>query len=189
MSKCSTRAVLPRPVTMQNCSMPAARASSIAYWISGLSTIGSISLAIALVAGRNRVPRPATGRTALRKGLIIGDSSRKRDTVQLGRKQSWSSGRAGRCHAGDRAFKRGLRANASRTLTINGLHPRFARRHRRELGRRRGVYHASSTSRAWFIRAASQSEPPPSGWAPRINRLCAARISASLAPGASPSTW
>src|SRR5436305_113721 len=51
---------------MQNCSMPAAFASSIAYWISGLSTTGSISLAIVLVAGRNRVPSPATGRTALR---------------------------------------------------------------------------------------------------------------------------
>ena len=47
---------------MQNCSIPAARASSTAYWISGLSTTGSISLAVALVAGRNRVPRPATGR-------------------------------------------------------------------------------------------------------------------------------
>src|SRR6201994_1041424 len=74
MSKCSTRAVLPRPVTMQNCSMPAALASSIAYWISGLSTTGSISLAVALVAGRNRVPRPATGRTALRNGLITMNS-------------------------------------------------------------------------------------------------------------------
>ena len=41
-------------------------ASSTAYWISGLSTTGSISLGIALVAGRKRVPRPATGRTALR---------------------------------------------------------------------------------------------------------------------------
>src|SRR6185312_16098925 len=69
-SKCSTSAVLPRPVTMQNCSMPAARASSIAYWISGLSTTGSISLAVALVAGRKRVPSPATGNTALRNGLI-----------------------------------------------------------------------------------------------------------------------
>src|SRR5215472_8176692 len=74
MSKCSTSAVLPRPVTMQNCSIPAARASSIAYWISGLSTTGSISLAVALVAGRNRVPRPATGRTALRNGLITMSS-------------------------------------------------------------------------------------------------------------------
>src|SRR5262245_24003709 len=44
---------------------PAASASSAAYWISGLSTTGSISLGLALVAGRNRVPRPATGNTAV----------------------------------------------------------------------------------------------------------------------------
>ena len=71
-SKWSISAVLPRPLTRQNCSIPAARASSTAYWISGLSTTGSISLAIALVAGRNRVPSPATGRTALRSGLVTG---------------------------------------------------------------------------------------------------------------------
>ena len=45
---------------------PAARASSTAYWISGLSTTGSISFGLALVAGRKRVPRPATGNTAVR---------------------------------------------------------------------------------------------------------------------------
>jgi len=39
---------------------------STAYWISGLSTTGSISFGLALVAGRNRVPRPATGNTAVR---------------------------------------------------------------------------------------------------------------------------
>ena len=67
---------------MQNCSIPAARASSIAYWISGLSTTGSISLAIALVAGRKRVPRPATGSTALRNGFMGGFSPR--DDAALG---------------------------------------------------------------------------------------------------------
>ena len=46
-------------------SAPAASASSTAYWISGLSTIGNISFGLALVAGRNRVPRPATGKTAV----------------------------------------------------------------------------------------------------------------------------
>ena len=54
-----------------NSSMPAACASSTAYWISGLSTTGSISLGIALVAGRNRVPRPPTGKTALRTGRVM----------------------------------------------------------------------------------------------------------------------
>jgi hypothetical protein len=34
--------------------------------MSGLSTTGSISFGCALVAGRKRVPKPATGNTALR---------------------------------------------------------------------------------------------------------------------------
>ena len=46
-------------------SAPAIRASSAAYWISGLSTIGNISFGLALVAGKKRVPRPATGNTAV----------------------------------------------------------------------------------------------------------------------------
>src|SRR4030095_2526700 len=37
----------------------------------GLSTRGSISLGCALVAGRNRVPRPAAGKTALRILVIV----------------------------------------------------------------------------------------------------------------------
>ena len=49
-------------------SMPEAAASSIAYWMIGLSTRGSISFGCALVAGRKRVPRPAAGNTALRIG-------------------------------------------------------------------------------------------------------------------------
>src|SRR5277367_792225 len=39
--------------------------------MSGLSTSGSISLGCALVAGRNRVPSPAAGKTALRTFGII----------------------------------------------------------------------------------------------------------------------
>ena len=54
------------------------KASSTAYWMSGLSTTGSISLGLALVAGRKRVPRPATGNTAVRIGdlelVLIEDS-------------------------------------------------------------------------------------------------------------------
>ena len=46
--------------------MPARTASSTTYWMAGLSTTGSISLGWALVAGRNRVPSPAAGITALR---------------------------------------------------------------------------------------------------------------------------
>src|SRR5947209_17322744 len=51
---------------------PAATASSMTYWMIGLSTMGSISLGWALVAGRKRVPRPAAGNTALRTGLLMG---------------------------------------------------------------------------------------------------------------------
>src|SRR5689334_8251400 len=51
-------------VTMITCSMPAATASSTPYWMTGLSTSGSISLGCALVAGRKRVPQPAAGKTA-----------------------------------------------------------------------------------------------------------------------------
>src|SRR5688572_22508088 len=64
MSKWSSSAVLPRPVTKIICSIPASSASSTAYWMSGRSTTVSISLGTALVAGRKRVPRPATGKTA-----------------------------------------------------------------------------------------------------------------------------
>src|SRR3954453_16430353 len=64
--------LLLRPVTKMKCSMPAWRASSTTCWMTGLSTTGSISLGIALVAGRNRVPRPATGMTAL---LICTDNT------------------------------------------------------------------------------------------------------------------
>src|SRR5204863_1204437 len=53
-------------VTMMTCSIPAATASSTAYWMTGLSTSGSISLGCALVAGRKRVPQPAAGKTAFR---------------------------------------------------------------------------------------------------------------------------
>src|SRR5262245_48810287 len=45
---------------------PEAAASSITYWMMGLSTSGSISFGCALVAGRKRVPSPAAGKTALR---------------------------------------------------------------------------------------------------------------------------
>ena len=55
-----------RPVMNRTSSSPAATASSTTYWMAGLSTTGSISFGVALVAGRNRVPSPAAGITALR---------------------------------------------------------------------------------------------------------------------------
>ena len=47
-----------------NVSIPAAIASSAAYYMSGLSIIGRSSLGITFVAGKNLVPNPATGKTA-----------------------------------------------------------------------------------------------------------------------------
>src|SRR6188508_1968885 len=62
---------------MITCSMPAATASSTAYWMIGLSTSGSISLGCALVAGRNRVPQPAAGKTALRTRIEPRDGDQR----------------------------------------------------------------------------------------------------------------
>src|SRR5689334_19489027 len=52
-------------------STPDSTASSTPYWITGLSTRTSISFGWAFVAGRNRVPSPAAGRTALRTLLLM----------------------------------------------------------------------------------------------------------------------
>src|SRR5580658_31573 len=71
-------AFLRRPVMMMMFSIPEAIHSSTAYWISGLSTTGSISLGWALVAGKKRVPRPAAGSTALRTFRIGGVMSLRR---------------------------------------------------------------------------------------------------------------
>src|SRR5260221_14140869 len=56
--------LLLRPVMKTKCSMPASRASSTTIWMTGRSTMVSISFGTAFVAGRKRVPRPATGKTA-----------------------------------------------------------------------------------------------------------------------------
>ena len=59
-------------MTMMICSIPEATASSTAYWMIGRSTSGIISLGMALVAGRKRVPKPAAGRTAFLTRTVIG---------------------------------------------------------------------------------------------------------------------
>src|SRR5512133_519474 len=71
---------------------PAATASSTMYWIVGMSTIGRSSLGTALVAGRNRVPRPAAGITAFRIFVVAmagtlakGGRPADRDSVCRGR--------------------------------------------------------------------------------------------------------
>ncbi|MNN65057.1 hypothetical protein D3C81_1805340 [compost metagenome] len=56
MSKWSSSERLPRPVTMAISLSPASNASSTPYWINGVSTTGSISFGMDLVAGRKRVP-------------------------------------------------------------------------------------------------------------------------------------
>src|ERR1700748_1463972 len=66
--------------------MPEWRASSTPYWIRGLSTSGSISFGWALVAGRKRVPRPATGKTALRTMEVTGGVVAETDRQRMGRK-------------------------------------------------------------------------------------------------------
>ena len=71
LSKWSSITPLLRPVTNTKCSTPASRASSTTSWISGLSTTVNISLGMALVAGKKRVPRPATGKTAVLIGFGI----------------------------------------------------------------------------------------------------------------------
>ena len=63
-SKWSSMARLLRPVIMRMSSIPLTSASSTIYWIVGLSIMASISFGVALVAGKNRVPRPAAGITA-----------------------------------------------------------------------------------------------------------------------------
>src|SRR5215472_10654910 len=78
MSKWSSMALLPRPVTMTISSQPEASASSTPYWMTGLSTTGIISFGITFVAGRKRVPSPAAGKTALRTGLSGINASYKK---------------------------------------------------------------------------------------------------------------
>src|SRR3954471_13255721 len=68
------------------CSMPASLASSTTYWIKGLSTMVSISFGIALVAGRTRVPRPATGKTALRIFMGMWEALARVGTLSIARR-------------------------------------------------------------------------------------------------------
>src|SRR6185503_16067846 len=65
---------LARPVMKMRSVMPADTASSTAYWMRGLSTMGSISFGDALVAGRKRVPRPATGNMAFVIFIFVQES-------------------------------------------------------------------------------------------------------------------
>src|SRR5215204_5011847 len=71
-SRRSSSLLLPRFCRVDSSSNCLSKWSSITTsWMTGRSTTGSISLGMALVAGRNRVPRPATGKTALRIGFML----------------------------------------------------------------------------------------------------------------------
>src|SRR5438876_11513136 len=72
---------------------PAPTASSTPYWMIGLSTSGSISFGCALVAGRNRVPRPAAGTTALRIVPAMAPSYRIVASLRDATSQRWLRGR------------------------------------------------------------------------------------------------
>src|ERR1700688_2359470 len=52
--------------------------------MSGLSTTGSISLGLALVDGRKRVPRPATGNTAVRISVVAIIQRSRMRTISAG---------------------------------------------------------------------------------------------------------
>src|SRR3569623_345480 len=129
MSIWSTIVVLPRPVTNTICSIPASRASSTAYWISGRAMIGSISFGIALVAGRKRVPSPATGNTAFLIGLRLamravygaGRRAVNRQTLNGLTALPLPRFRLKRCHGQDR--------NRGRQAPFRH-HPRFRREER-----------------------------------------------------------
>ncbi len=65
-TKCATTPSLPSDVTMISRSAPASAASAATSSMPGVSTTGSNSFGTVLVAGRNRVPNPAAGTTAVR---------------------------------------------------------------------------------------------------------------------------
>ena len=70
-SKWSSIMPLPLLVIMRMSVMPELTASSTIYCIAGLSTMGSISFGMDLVAGRTLVPRPAAGITAFVTFIIF----------------------------------------------------------------------------------------------------------------------
>src|ERR1700733_14916448 len=133
---------LPRPVMKMRAVIPAPTASSTAYWMSGLSTTGSISFGEAFVAGRNRVPRPATGNTAFVTFCIFLSCAQELDEfffvdnrdIELARLVEFRSGLFA-CH-----YIVGLLRNRSGDLSACGLDAllRFIARHGPE---RSGQHH------------------------------------------------
>src|SRR5436190_14116401 len=83
-SKWSRMASFPFDMTMTSLSRPELRASSIPYCRIGRSTSGSISFGMTLVAGKKRVPKPAQGKTQVRRFILriyIGGEVASSDVV------------------------------------------------------------------------------------------------------------
>src|SRR5512139_2950285 len=113
-----------RPVMKIMSVIPAAAASSTAYWISGLSTTGSISFGLALVTGRKRVPSPATGNTAfviLRMGSPFPWITTKLLVQPWRCAPSLREGLESRLHAGQR--RHGRHEDALRLATARPARP------------------------------------------------------------------
>ena len=111
-------------MTMMICSIPEATASSTAYWMIGRSTSGIISLGIALVAGRKRVPNPAAGRTALRtrtvmRGLLAAWSGAR----PVGSRSEGARRSRSRSSLGDASIPRARRCRARRTAVDGTIAP------------------------------------------------------------------
>src|SRR5690625_5514598 len=96
--------------------------------MAGLSTTGIISLGVALVAGRNRVPRPAAGITALVTGTLGSlmaspyklNASNRDDpagpTQHYSSTGTWPYGR-GHADQSDRVEARAARAHSRSAVT------------------------------------------------------------------------
>src|SRR3990172_2983197 len=128
-------AFLPRPVTTMMSWMPEATASSMTYWIVGLSTIGNISLGWALVAGRKRVPSPAAGNTAFRiviaspLAVSSGKSGHAREALDLHVDQGTRLEQPGQ-EAPDQADEDGAQNRAAEAGHVHALdHARHQDKH------------------------------------------------------------
>ena len=153
-TKWATTPSLPSEVTITSRSAPASAASAATSSMPGVSTTGSNSFGTVLVAGRNRVPKPAAGTIAVRgigtSGRVVivhtltsSTACNRVASLAMSHVSSWTPWqqtkaelRAGSCVgpprvAAERARRRGRRA--ARTSD----RPRAAGRHRLRLRARR----------------------------------------------------
>src|SRR3974377_315530 len=119
-----------RPVMMRMSVSPACTASSTTYWIAGLSTTGSISLGELFVAGRNRVPIPAAGITALRTLDIRPPVSGSRPRAEIDLLVAQQAPDVGRMPRHDEHRERGDRSHLP--VLVAGQEDEYREEHRRE---------------------------------------------------------